>query len=244
MDPWVLPASLLAHTVAAGTNTINLLAGTPGVEGFNDNPAPGNSTSALSALFNIIEIISKDAQGNIYIKDAYGLYRLSANFATVTNVPLGDYNDRGAWGIALLANGTILLSRRGYSIICRYNGPNNCTTVAGMFRQEGFSGDGGPATSATLNLPTRIVAHPTDPNKFYINDRDNFRIRMVSNGIITTVAGTGQVNFGTPQGDGGPATSAPLDRPFALDIDAAGNLYICEEGHRVRWAGDAEQRGK
>ena len=60
----------------------------------------------------------------------------------------------------------------------------------------------------------------------YIADTDNQRVRKVSpNGIITTVAGTGNYTF---DGDGGPATSFALNYPYAVTVDAAGNLYIAD----------------
>jgi sugar lactone lactonase YvrE len=68
----------------------------------------------------------------------------------------------------------------------------------------------------------------------YIADRDNNRVRRISaaTGIITTVAGTGALGYG---GDGGPATSAILNRPIAVALDGAGNLYIADWfNNRVR----------
>ncbi len=99
--------------------------------------------------------------------------------------------------------------------------------------QSGFSGDGGPATSAQLQAATAVAAD--DQGNLYITDRQAPRVRKVdASGTITTVAGTG-VRGST--GDGGPATSARLD-PFDLAVDRAGNLLIADvSGHRIRKVG-------
>lgn len=88
------------------------------------------------------------------------------------------------------------------------------------------SGDGGPATSATLRYPSS-VAFDSEGN-MYITELGYERVRKVdTSGIITTVAGssTGQLGY---SGDGGPATSALLNRPVDVAVDSAGNLYIAE----------------
>ncbi len=105
------------------------------------------------------------------------------------------------------------------------------TTVAGS-GECCFSGDGGLATDATFNQPTD-VGLDTDGN-LYIADRFNQRVRKVnaSTGTITTFAGNGACCF---SGDGGPATSAQMDQPVGIGLDANGNVYIADRGNlRVR----------
>lgn len=105
------------------------------------------------------------------------------------------------------------------------------TTVAGN-GTLGYAGDGGPATSASLNGP-RDVAIDVNGN-IYIADRGNNRIRRVSalDGTISTVAGNGVRGFG---GDLGLATSASLNRPFGVGVAADGTIYIADtENFRVR----------
>ena len=104
------------------------------------------------------------------------------------------------------------------------------TTVAGT-GQDGSEGDGGPATSATVNGPTG-VAIDGQGNLFIAEGYGN-RIRKVSpDGIISTVAGTGVSGY---NGDGRLATSAELDYPTAIAVDRQGNLFIAETyGNRVR----------
>lgn len=103
------------------------------------------------------------------------------------------------------------------------------TVVAGNGVQ-GFSGDGGAATSAELNSP-QGVAIGLD-GTLYIADTGNERIRAVSGGVITTFAGNGTAAF---SGDGGSAVSASFRLPNALAIDSSGALLICDsENERVR----------
>ncbi len=115
------------------------------------------------------------------------------------------------------------------------------TRIAGNYT-AGYSGDGGPATSAQLSSagPAPDVVPVTDiglavdsSGNVYIPDTATNRVRKVStNGIITTLAGTGESG---DSGDGGPSTAAELNHPAHLAIDTGGNLYISEIlGQRVR----------
>ncbi|MCP4263323.1 MAG: hypothetical protein GY774_38325, partial [Planctomycetes bacterium] len=105
------------------------------------------------------------------------------------------------------------------------------TTVAGN-GQGGFSGDGGPAVEAMLSDPRCIVVDSI--GNMYIADTDNnHRIRKVdTSGIITTVAGNGQIIY---SGDGGPASEAGLRFPYGVAVDSIGNVYIADTGNqRIR----------
>jgi sugar lactone lactonase YvrE len=94
---------------------------------------------------------------------------------------------------------------------------------------QGFSGDGGLATNAQLQLPHGLVVDSV--GNMYIADTANHRVRKVdaSTGIITTIAGTGVQGF---YGDGGPATDAQLYYPTYVSVDCAGNLFISDNGNR------------
>ena len=97
------------------------------------------------------------------------------------------------------------------------------TTVAGN-GSSGYSGDGGPATSARLNYPRDICVDGW--GNLYIADVLNYRIRKVdSSGTITTVAGNGSRGFSD---DGTPATSASLSTPWGVSVDRSGNVYIAD----------------
>src|SRR5258706_378378 len=105
------------------------------------------------------------------------------------------------------------------------------TTVAGNGSCR-FSGDGGAATSASLNYPYGVALDAS--GNLYIADSFNGRIRKVdaATGNITTVAGNGSASFA---GDGGAATSASLKYPTGVALDASGNLYFADLGnHRIR----------
>ncbi len=103
-------------------------------------------------------------------------------------------------------------------------------TVAGN-GNAGSTGDGGPATAATIGNPCGVAVDAA--GSFYIADCVNHRIRKINaSGIITAVAGTGVAGF---SGDGGPATSASLFEPSGMVVDAAGNLYIADTlNNRIR----------
>ena len=104
------------------------------------------------------------------------------------------------------------------------------TTFAGN-GSGSYSGDGGPATNASLSLPVGVVVDPS--GNVFIGDQNNSRVRKVdTNGIITTVAGNGTAGF---SGDGGLPTNAEFRSPNFVTFDAAGNLLITDEdNNRVR----------
>jgi uncharacterized protein (TIGR03437 family) len=102
-------------------------------------------------------------------------------------------------------------------------------TVAGN-GSMGFSGEGGSATAASLNFPGGIVLDSS--GTLYIVDSINQRIRKVTGGNISTIAGTGTAGFG---GDGGAALQAQLNNPFAITADSSGNLYVGDtSNNRIR----------
>ena len=103
------------------------------------------------------------------------------------------------------------------------------TTLAGN-GSPSFGGDGGPATGAQFYQPSGVAIDSA--GRMYIADTQNNRIRMIANGVVSTIAGTGPAGF---SGDNGPATSAQLSTPVAVALDPAGNLYIADiNNYRVR----------
>jgi DNA-binding beta-propeller fold protein YncE len=95
----------------------------------------------------------------------------------------------------------------------------------------GFSGDGGPATQAELQIPIDIAFDRS--GNLYIADLTNNRIRKVdTHGVITTIAGNGEAGL---SGDGWPAVSVAVGTPTAVATDSAGNVYLIDGAtHRVR----------
>lgn len=109
---------------------------------------------------------------------------------------------------------------------------NTVSTVAGTGRKAGYSGDGGPATAARLNLPHELRFD--GQGNYYIADMSNHVIRRVDGktGIITTLAGTGTSGF---KGDGGPASLAELAQPHSVILDQQHGALICDiKNHRIR----------
>jgi hypothetical protein len=126
-------------------------------------------------------------------------------------------------GNIYISDGGAYCSGPGGNTVRKIDGDGVITTIAGTGK-PGFSGDGGPATSARLNLP---IAVATDgKGNVYISDEENCRVRKVNRrGVIATIAGTGRAGH---SGDGGPATSARLTDPGGLALDERGNLYLAD----------------
>src|SRR5208282_1977444 len=106
----------------------------------------------------------------------------------------------GPQGIAFDSSGNLYIAEADNRVRKVSNGV--ITTVAGN-GTPGFSGDNGPAAAAQLNLPQSVAVDSA--GNLYIAEKLNYRVREVSNGIITTVAGVGTAGF---SGDNGPATKA------------------------------------
>jgi uncharacterized protein (TIGR03437 family) len=137
-------------------------------------------------------------------------------------------------GLALDKTGNLFIVDNGNNRIRKVDKSGVISTVAGN-GSSGFSGDGGPAISATFSwgFNGHLGIAVDSSGNLYIADLSNERVRKVdSNGIITTVAGNGVRDN---SGDGGAATSAGLVDPIAVALDRSGNLYIAEfAGNRVR----------
>jgi uncharacterized repeat protein (TIGR01451 family) len=220
------------------TGVVTRIAGT-GVAGYS-----GDGGSALSAQLNGPNGVAVDSLGNVYIADTNN-WRVrkvdgSGNISTVAGngsccEPTGDdgsANGAGiglAYGLAVDSSGNLYISDISNSIV-REVAAGIITTVAGN-GSSGYSGDGGPATSAKLYEPYGIAVDAS--GNLYIADRFNYRVRMVStSGVIKTVAGNGSCCYA---GDGGAATSALLGAPSGVAVDASGDLYIADtSNNRIR----------
>jgi sugar lactone lactonase YvrE len=124
-------------------------------------------------------------------------------------------------GIVVDQSGNVFLLVSDRSVVMRLDAATgSLTTVVGT-GIAGFSGDGGPATSAKLSGPLGLALDSS--GNLYIADTGNNRVRRVSNGTITTAAGNGSPGN---SGDGGLATNASIGDPLSVALDAAGNVYI------------------
>lgn len=134
--------------------------------------------------------------------------------------------------VAVDAGGNVFFSDAGNNRVRKINMTTGIiTTIAGN-GARGFSGDGGPAVSASLSQPYGIAIDVS--GNLYIADNGNNRIRRVDSvsGIIQTIAGNGNDDFG---GDGGSATSACIRYPYGIAVDTSGDIYFADTGnYRIR----------
>jgi len=115
--------------------------------------------------------------------------------------------------------------------VWKLNGNTGALTKVAGNGTSGFSGDGGPATSAQLNKPEGVWVDGW--GNIYVGDTENHRIRKVSlSGNISTVAGTSSHGY---DGDGGLAINAELNKPNGVFVDSSGNIFIADkENHCIR----------
>jgi hypothetical protein len=221
---------------------------------------PGDGVDALMALMNQPKAVVVDAMSNIYTVDTRNVRvrRIAGPTAPNPNVietivgsgvrgyagdggPLlqaqfafqqMEDNPEPGGGLAMDAMGRLYIVDTWNQRIRRADLANDLIdTIAGN-GTAGFSGDGGPATDASLNYPHDVEIGPD--GRLYIADTDNHRIRAVdlTTGIITTVAGDGNNTFA---GDGKDPLHASLYRPFGVAFDAAGSMYIADTfNNRIR----------
>lgn len=216
----------------------------------------GDGGAATSAQLKRPTGVSFDSSGNMYIADTDnqrirkvtpgGIISTVAGTGTA-----GALGDGGAAtsaqigypsGVAVDSKGNIFIADKNNHKVRRVDGNTGVmTTFAGTGAYGIFSGEGGPATAAQFFSPSDVEVDGAD--NLLIADSFNNRIRKVSpTGIITTVAGVNPTYAGEVYnyyndlgGDGGPATSAKLNRPHGLSVDNAGNIWIAETyGSRVR----------
>lgn len=204
---------------------ITTFAGTGSVGSYGYYGDGGPSTSAkLSYPIGV----AADSLGNVYIAD-YGDYVVrKVNSAGVisTVVPPGILLQPTA--VAADTMGNIYIADSGNNCIRKVDSVGTLTTFAGT-GVNGNTGDGGLASTATLNVPYGVAVDVW--GSVYIADTGNHRIRKVSSGTITTIAGT----IAGFSGDGGLASTATLNTPHGVSLDAMGNIYVTDSANwRIR----------
>ncbi|MFZ0276443.1 MAG: NHL repeat-containing protein [Candidatus Sulfotelmatobacter sp.] len=230
--------------VSASTGIIFTVAGTT-TGGYSGDGGPATSAQLSEPI-----AVALDSNGNIYIADFNNcrVREVTASTGVISTVAgdgtCGYSGDGGAAtsaelnspsGVAVGTHDNVYIVDLGND---RIREVTVCTgdisTVAGN-GTAGYSGDGGAATSAELNLFWGGVAADAAGN-IYIGDSENNRVREVTaSGDISTVAGDGAYGF---YGDGGAATSAEVAVPQGLAVDTDGNIYIADyDNQRIRAVG-------
>ena len=221
-------------TVVSPTSGIYTVAGT-GAYGFSGDGGP-----ATSAQLNSPSGVTVDRTGNLFIADR-GNHRIrkvspEGVIVTVAGFANSGYSGDGGpatsarlsypSGVAVDASGNLYIADTGSHHVRKVSAAGIITTVAGQ-GEEGYSGDGGPASSAQLRSPSGVAVDQS--GNLFIADYGNDRIRKISiDGVITTIAGNGTSGY---SGDGGPATGAQLSGPRRVALDASGNLYVADLGN-------------
>ncbi|MCL6451253.1 MAG: hypothetical protein K6T75_08180 [Acetobacteraceae bacterium] len=213
--------------VEAGTGAITTLAGT-GERGFAGDGGPGAAAKlAMPAgvLWAGERLLTNDFLNN--------RVRAIDSSGTIDTLISGDTPGgmQGPYGIALDGQGRLYVADYGNQRVARFDAEKGCLVTFAGGNGKGFSGDGGPATSAQLADVHGLAFDASD--NAYIADYGNRRVRRVdaATGVITTVAGSGEKG---PAGAGGPAVQAALGLPAGVAVDRGGRLYIPDfEAHCV-----------
>lgn len=214
------------------------------VAGIGTAGSAGDGGPATAAQLNHPRQLAVDVPGNVFIAevDNHRVRRIDPGgiITTVAGTTAGFSGDLGPATAAQMRRpvdvavdpaGNVFVADLDNHRIRRIDASTGTiTTVVGT--TAGFSGDGGPATTAQLFAPYSIAVDGA--GNLFIGDLGNQRVRRVDagTGIITTVAGTGTPGF---SGDGGPATAAELYQPIDVTVNAAGDLFVADfSNHRVR----------
>lgn len=201
----------------------------------------GDGGAALNAELNDPIGVAVDGVGNVYIAEYHGnrirKVKPDGIITTVAGNGTAGYTGDGGQATSAEIHAPIGLAVDAYNYLYIVDNGNGCirkvtgtviSTVAGT-GTYGYNGDNISAKSAQLNDPYGVALDAA--GNIYIGDTNNNRIRKVAtNGIITTVAGTGAGGY---TGDGGAATSANIHAPLLLTVDAAGAVYFSDSANDV-----------
>jgi hypothetical protein len=223
-----------------GTTQIISTAVGSGSSGFG-----GDGGLATSAMLSIPSDVKLDGAGNLYIADSsnHAVRMVNATTGIIQTIagtgghsgysgdggPATQAHLNNPNGLAFDGDHSLYISDTGNNVIRKVDlATGTITTVAGT-GTGGFSGDGSTATSGQLNSPWQIALG--NDGSLYIADLENNRIRKLSPiGVISTIAGTGELGF---SGDNGPAIAAQLNVPAGVAVDAAGDVFIADSGNSL-----------
>ena len=191
------------------------------------------------AEFRLPNSIAADAAGNVYVADTANntIRKIDTNgvVSTLAGVPgrHGSNDGDGAsarfwapFGIAVDATGTVYVADTGNNTIRRISTNGVVTTLAGMAGQPGSTN--GPGASARFRNPWGVAVDSAD--NVYVADMSNDTIRKIKpSGMVVTVAGQAGI-IGSIDGFG---TDAQFNNPFAIAVDAAGNLYVSDSANNL-----------
>ena len=222
----------------SASGAINTFAGT-GTAGY-----AGDGGAANKAQLNAPTGVAVDPSGNVYIADsANARVRVVASNGNIStfagNGSQGYGGDGGSAtsasfylpsAVAADKSGNVYIADYEVGVVRKVSG-GTIATVAGN-GGSGYAGDGGPATKAQLNNPSAIALDPL--GNLYIATAGDSRVRRVSGGIISTIAGNGSDGY---VGENQPAIQSELASPNGLAADAFGNVYIAESGNRIMQVG-------
>ena len=241
LTAWDLSGNASSFTLTVNFNPSRYVST---VAGNLTNGYTGENTSGLLAQLWSPENVALDGAGNVYIADRgnHVIRKVNADGIITTFAGTGQLGSSGDGGpainasfneptsVAFDAQGNLFVADSQNNRIRKISPSGIITTAVGTGAQD-FSGDGGQAATASLNLPRGITV---DKNgNLYIADADNNRIRKVTAlGVISSIAG---VNIDGFTGDGGPATDAQIFFPTSVAVDNAGNIFFSDTGnHRIR----------
>jgi sugar lactone lactonase YvrE len=205
------------------------------VAGSGERGFSGDGSSATQAGLNNPSGLALDREGNLYVADMFNNRVRRVDRAGIITTVAGNgaalYSGDGGpaslaglsspWGIATDLTGNLYITDAGNNRVRKVDRSGVISTVAGN-GAEGFSGDGGAATLASLDYPAGVALDAE--GDIYIADTSNLRVRRVdSSGVITTVAGNGLIGF---SGDGGLASQASFVAPYTVAVSPKGNVYV------------------
>ena len=225
--------------VDPATGTISTIAGT-GEQGYGGDGGP-----AAEAMLSLPADVAVDADGSVYIAEGSRVRKVDAATGTISTIAgTGEWGYSGDGGqatrarlafpndVAVGTTGDVYVSDNSNNRIRKIEAATGTIrTIAGT-GEQGYGGDGGPATEAGLYSPGGVAVDGS--GNVYIADSANHRIRKIdaATATISTIAGIGEGGY---SGDGGLATGARLSFPGGVATGSDCRVFIADsESHRIR----------